>query len=248
MPEPSLGSSRRRLSRKRLFGLDRSGGPPPQSQAGEPLRPWTIPNAIGYLRALMIPLFVVASFVWGSPAGINWVAAVACCIAGVGDYVDGFAARLTGQYSRLGTLLDPILDRLLVIAGVVVCWHFELLPRWALALLLARELLMLILGRIWLGRGLDLRINWPGRIAVAPTMFGLLMGLLGVRGVGEGFLYAGILLALLATALYVQSGIAQLRSLPAAAAGPGAGGDGAGPRADQAVGPAESSSPEEPLP
>ena len=50
------------------------------------------------------------------------------------------AARVTGQYSRLGALMDPVIDRLLaILAGVVVCWHFELLPRWALAVLVARE-------------------------------------------------------------------------------------------------------------
>ena len=42
------------------------------------------------------------------------------------------AARITGQYSRLGALLDPLTDRLLVPARRVVAWHFELLPRWAL--------------------------------------------------------------------------------------------------------------------
>ena len=61
-------------------------------------------------------------------------------VIGWADYADGIAARVTGQYSRLGALLDPIVDRLLVLSGVVVCWHFELLPRWALAVLAAREL------------------------------------------------------------------------------------------------------------
>ena len=66
---------------------------------------------------------------------------------GWGDYADGIAARVTRQYSRLGALMDPVTDRLLVVSGVVVCWHFQLLPRWALAVLAARELLMLALGR-----------------------------------------------------------------------------------------------------
>ena len=51
---------------------------------------------------------------------------------GGSDYLDGITARVTGQYSRLGTLLDPLVDRLLVLCGVVVTWHFDLLPRWAL--------------------------------------------------------------------------------------------------------------------
>ena len=47
-----------------------------------------------------------------------------------GDFVDGFLARATGQYSRMGALMDPIIDRLTVLSGCVVCWHFDLLPKW----------------------------------------------------------------------------------------------------------------------
>ena len=57
-----------------------------------------------------------------------------------------------------------------MICGVIVCWDFRLLPRWALAVLAAREALMLVLGRYALARGVELRINWPGRLAVAPVM------------------------------------------------------------------------------
>ena len=79
------------------------------------------------------------------------------------DYLDGIAARVTGQYSRLGALLDPLVDRLLIISGVAVCWYFELLPRWALAVLVARELFMIGLVRWGLRRRLDAKVNWLGR-------------------------------------------------------------------------------------
>ena len=59
------------------------------------------------------------------------------------DWLDGMAARITGQYSRLGALLDPLTDRLLVLSGAIVAWDFELLPRWALLVLAAREAFML---------------------------------------------------------------------------------------------------------
>ena len=87
-------------------------------------------------------------------------------VIGWSDYLDGIAARVTGQYSRLGALLDPLTDRLLVISGVVVCWHFELLPRWALLVLALRELFMLGLVRWGLRKGVDLKINWLGRAGV----------------------------------------------------------------------------------
>src|SRR4029077_18196393 len=125
-----------RLTLRRLVGLDRSGPPPPETLAGQPLRPWTIPNAIGLVRLLLIPVFLVVAV--SSSDGTGAGPAGLFAIVAWGDYADGIAARVTRQYSRLGTLMDPITDRLLVIAGVIVCWHFELLPRWALAVLIAR--------------------------------------------------------------------------------------------------------------
>ena len=82
-----------------------------------------------------------------TPGGVGAAPAILFGVIGWGDYADGIAARLTGQYSRLGALMDPVTDRLLLISGVVVTWHFELLPRWALAVLAAREVAMLIFGR-----------------------------------------------------------------------------------------------------
>jgi cardiolipin synthase len=196
---------RAQLSRRRLLGLDRSGPPPPQTDAGEPWRPWTLPNAIGYTRAALIPVFLALEY--GSRHGVRTSAAICFFVAGGGDYLDGITARLTGQYSRLGAALDPLIDRLLVLAGAAACWSYDLLPRWALAFLLARELLMLLAGQAWIRRGHALRINWPGRLAVAPTMFGIWLELLGAHAVGEGFFYAGLVLAWVAAVAYLRDGL-----------------------------------------
>jgi len=206
------GSGQARLSVTRLLGLDRSGPPPSESQAGAPLRPWTIPNAIGFVRLALIPVFLVVAL--SSSDGTSALAATLFAVIGLGDYADGIAARLTRQYSRLGALMDPITDRLLVVSGIVVCWHFQLLPRWALAILAARELLMLALGRYALARGVDLRINWPGRLAVAPVMGGLFFAMAGLETLGEVLLYVGLALALLASGLYVRSGIRAVHPPP----------------------------------
>ena len=96
------------------------------------------------------------------------------------DYADGIAARVTGQYSRLGALMDPVVDRLLVISGLAVCWSYSLLPRWAIAVLLGREVFMLFAGRAALRRGVELSINWPGRLAVWPVMSAVFFALVGL--------------------------------------------------------------------
>jgi phosphatidylglycerophosphate synthase len=197
------------LTVRRLFGLDRSGPPPPQTAAGQPLRPWTVPNAIGFLRLALIPVFLVLAL--SGSDGVGALPAVLFAVIGWGDYADGIAARVSGQYSRLGALMDPLTDRLLVVSAVVVCWHFALLPRWALAVLVARELAMVALGRYGLARGVELRINWPGRISVAPLMGALFFAMVGLEGLGTALLYVGLALALAASALYVRDGLAQLR-------------------------------------
>ena len=198
---------RRRLTFSRLSGLDRTGPPPPETEPGAPLRPWTIPNAIGYVRLALIPVFVVVA--WRSD-GVDALAAVIFAVIGWGDYADGIAARVTGQYSRMGAMLDPLVDRLYIIAGVVVCWNFDLLPRWLLGVLVAREVLMLLVAPFVLRAGVAVKINWWGRWGVWPAMGGLFFGICGARAVGTAFLAVGVALLVMATVEYGRSARAEL--------------------------------------
>jgi CDP-diacylglycerol--glycerol-3-phosphate 3-phosphatidyltransferase len=201
---------RARLTFRRLSGLDRSGPPPPQTLAGQPQNPWTIPNAIGYVRLALIPLFLVLAL--SSESGTDALPVVIFAVVGWSDYLDGIAARVTGQYSRLGTLLDPVVDRLLVLSGVVVCWHFQLLPRWALALLAARELFVVIVARVGMRHGIDLKVNWLGRAGVWPVMGALFLAMAGVSWLAHAFLYVGLALVIGSAAQYVRDGRRQYRA------------------------------------
>jgi CDP-diacylglycerol--glycerol-3-phosphate 3-phosphatidyltransferase len=192
---------RRRLSFGRLSGIDRSGPPPPETLPGAPLNPWTLPNAIGVLRFALVPVFLVV--VLSSDTGVGAWPAILFGVAGWSDYFDGIAARVTGQYSRFGTLLDPVVDRLLVISGVVACWYHDLLPRWALAILVARELFMLVAGREALRRGLEIRVNMVGRLAIWPVLSAIESALLGLETLAAVLLYIGVAMTLVATVMYV---------------------------------------------
>jgi CDP-diacylglycerol--glycerol-3-phosphate 3-phosphatidyltransferase len=192
------------ISKRRLTGIDRSGPPPDATLSGHPLNPWTIPNAIDYLRLAGIPVFLIVAFSSGD--GQDPVAVVLFAVIGWSDYLDGFLARLTGQYSRLGALLDPLVDRLLIVSGMVVCWHFMLLPRWAIAIVIARELFMLVASRYALTHGVEIQINWAGRLGVAPIAGAPFFAMAGVHWLALIMLYVGMALGLLSAFLYVRRG------------------------------------------
>ncbi len=217
MADSSVGTAaeqaaeKARLTFRRLAGLDRSGPPPSETLRGQPWNVWTIPNAIGFVRLALIPLFVLLAL--SSESGTDALPAILFAVISWSDYLDGIAARLTGQYSRFGALLDPFVDRLLVVAGLLVCWNFELLPRWAIAVLVVREVLLLVVGELALRRGLDFTINWPGRLAVWPTMSAIFFALVGLATLAEVLLYIGLALAYFAVVLYVRDAAAQMREL-----------------------------------
>ena len=196
--------ARKPLTFRRLVGLDRSGPPPPETLRDAPWNPWTIPNAIGYFRLAILPVFLALAF--SSESGTDAAPAALFAICAWGDYADGIAARLTGQYSKLGVVLDPVIDRLLVLSGVIVVWHFELLPHWALAVLAVREVVQVAYGQWALRHGIDLFVNWPGRLAVGPIMSAIFFALCGLEDFAAILLYIGLVLAIWATVLYIREG------------------------------------------
>jgi cardiolipin synthase len=200
-----------RITKRRLLGIDRTGPAPAATQAGQPLNPWTIPNAIGFVRLLGIPVFLILAL--SSTNGRDTAAVIVFAVIGWSDYLDGFTARLTGQYSRLGALLDPVVDRILVVSGMVVAYHFSLLPRWAIIVVILREVFMLGISRYALSRGIEIKINWLGRLGVAPTMGAPFFAMAGLHWLALIMLYVGLALALLATMMYLRSGLDQARKL-----------------------------------
>lgn len=209
-----MGSSRRATppgsTKRRLLGIDRSGPAPPQTRRGAPLRPFTLPNLVGYLRLAGIPVFLVLAL--GSDDGRYLPAALLYAAIAAGDYLDGLLARATGQYSRLGALLDPVVDRATVLAGVVVCWHFGLLPRWALAALAGRELASLVLARIALRMGIEVEINWIGRIGVFFVFGAIGLSLLVDIPVTAPLFVAGVAFSFAATAVYIRAALGRHHS------------------------------------
>lgn len=201
-----------RRSLRKLSGIDRSGGPHERTRSDQPWRPWTIPNFIGYARALLIPVFFVLA--WNSPDGRDTTANVALFVCGASDYLDGLAARATGQFSRLGTLLDPLIDRLLIIAAGIIIYKFELLPRYLIVLIFIREALMLVLSVPVLSRGIEINVNWVGRLAVWPLMAGGFLALCVDTWVANVLVWIGVIGSYWASVLYFKTVRAELAAKP----------------------------------
>jgi CDP-diacylglycerol--glycerol-3-phosphate 3-phosphatidyltransferase len=122
-----------------------------------------LPNALTVSRLVLIPVFVALMVHAGDakslPAGIVFGA------AGVTDQVDGFLARAWHVESRFGKIADPLADRLMIDAAVILLVAYGRLPWAGLAVIAARDLLLFIGWRTLAPRGIDLDVNLLGKVA-----------------------------------------------------------------------------------
>ena len=198
------------ISKRRLSGFDRSGPAPEATTSGHALNPWTIPNAVDYCRLLAIPVFLIVAL--SSTDGHDALAVVLFGVIGWSDYLDGFRARLTGQYSRLGALLDPAgrppADRLRdgrLLAFFAAAAVGDRGRDRAGVVHARRESLRAL-------RGLDIQINWAGRLGVAPIAGAPFFAMAGVHWLALILLYVGMAFGLISAAMYVRRGSRELRA------------------------------------
>jgi CDP-diacylglycerol--glycerol-3-phosphate 3-phosphatidyltransferase len=121
-----------------------------------------LPNALTLVRLAMIPLFV--ALVLACAGGHSWTAAVVFGVAGVTDQVDGFLARRWNVESGFGKLADPLADRLMINAAVILLIHASRLPLVALVIPL-RDVIVLVLTPFAIDRGYRFEVNLLGKAA-----------------------------------------------------------------------------------
>ena len=125
-------------------------------------RRW-IPNALTVLRFALIPLFV-----WlmaEADGGQSWAAGIVFGVAGVTDQIDGWLARRWGVESEFGKYADPLADRLMIDAAVIMLFLADRLPWAALIVVVARDALLLAGARVVAPRGYELSVNFLGKLA-----------------------------------------------------------------------------------
>ena len=180
----------------------------------------TVPNVLSVLRLVLIVVFVSLLLVTHA---YGWATAV-LMISGASDWADGKIARLLDQYSRLGELLDPAVDRLYMVVVPVAMEIAGMIQWWIIAVLLGRDALLATTLPVLRSRGLTaLPVTYIGKAATFALMSAFPLILLGaydtvaghvVGAIGWGFLIWGIWMYLWSFAVYLVSVVQIVRQLP----------------------------------
>ena len=189
---------------------------------------FTLPNFLSFIRLCMIPAFLILLF-----NDYNLAATLIFAIAASTDWVDGQIARRTNSVSKLGQLLDPFVDRFLMISGVVGLFLIGRLPLWIILVVIIRDVFMLAGGSYLLSRWkVRVPVIYPGKVATTLLYVGFAgillnfpllqgMGIVDISWLpgfnynlyswGFWFVYAGLLLMVGTTTYYIIKGIQGMR-------------------------------------
>jgi len=164
-----------------------------------------IPNALTIARLALIPIFVVLMIQAGHEP--SWPAGVVFGIAGITDQVDGFLARRWHVESRFGKIADPLADRLMIDAAVILLVAYDRLPWAGLVVILGRDILLLAGARFVNPNGIEVEVNTVGKAATwilyAAIFFRIVMH--PSTHWPLVLFWVGLLLALVAGVLYLRT-------------------------------------------
>ena len=134
----------------------------------------TTASKITLIRVAFIPVFMLLMYLSGGEPGLYmWLSLAVFVIASLTDYVDGHIARKYGQVSDFGKFLDPLADKLLVIAAMTMFCEWKIIPAWALMIVLTREFAVTGLRLVAVGKGKVIAAGFSGKVKTASTMIGL---------------------------------------------------------------------------
>ena len=178
----------------------------------------TIPNLLSLVRLATVPVFVFLFVTDRTEAAVILYGAGAWT-----DFFDGYIARRTGAVTEFGKLLDPLADRIFIVALAVALVAAESLPLWIAIVVVARDILILSLFPILERRGVErIQVNFTGKSATACLLLGLTLlawsettfPLNGIaRPVGMTFTILGAALYWVAAGLYAREASTRLRAL-----------------------------------
>ena len=170
-----------------------------------------LPNALTVARLALIPVFVVLMIAAGH--GHSWPAGIVFGVAGVTDQVDGFLARRWHVESRFGKVADPLADRLMIDAAVILLFAYDRLPWAGLVVILGRDVVLLAGSVVLAPRGVDIDVNIVGKAATWVLYAAIFFRIVTGRGTQWplDLFWAGLALALLAGVFYIRTARREVR-------------------------------------
>ena len=160
----------------------------------------TLASKITLVRVLLIPAYMATMYLSGGQAGLWMYLSLAIFIvASLTDFVDGYIARHYNQVTDFGKFLDPLADKLLVIAAMAMFCEWGSFPAWALMIVLTREFAVSGLRMVAGPKGKVIAAGWSGKVKTFSTMVGLcvMMAFPQVSWIG-----AAVMVVIVATTLY----------------------------------------------
>ena len=134
----------------------------------------TTASKITLVRIAFIPVFIALMYLSGGETNLwMWISLGVFVVASLTDYVDGYIARRYNQVSDFGKFLDPLADKLLTIAAMVMFCEWGKFPAWALMIVLTREFAVTGLRLVAVGKGVVIAAGQSGKLKTASTMIGL---------------------------------------------------------------------------
>ena len=141
----------------------------PETRSEVSSRILTIPNVLSFIRLLLVPVFFVLIL-----NGQDGLALLVLVFSSISDFFDGLIARTFNQITRLGQLLDPAADRLFILAALVGLAVRGILPWWFMAIILARDVMLIVLGIVLASHGYGpLPVHHLGKFATFALFYAL---------------------------------------------------------------------------
>jgi CDP-diacylglycerol--glycerol-3-phosphate 3-phosphatidyltransferase len=170
-----------------------------------------LPNALTLFRVVLVPVFILFFYPLAVDNRTYWGAGWVFAIAAITDFFDGYLARRYGQVTRLGKLLDPIADKVLVTAALVMLVEVDRVPAWIAIVILGREFAVTGLRALAASEGVVLAAESLGKWKVGAQITAILMLLvdhiwfvpfLPFRAMGTFFLWLSMALAVISGLQY----------------------------------------------
>jgi len=174
-----------------------------------------LPNALTILRLALVPVFIL--LMARADGGHSWAAGFVFVAAALTDQVDGWLARRWHVESAFGKVADPLADRLMIDAAVIMLWLDDRLPLIALGLIILRDVVLVGGYRVFAGKGIDLNVSLLGKVATWVLYASLCLIIVTTDGTQWPLwlFWIGLALAVAAGIGYVNDTLRQARGKPA---------------------------------